>query len=121
MPFAVVANLRADWIAGELTAFLWRIIGPVLLITGFVTMATMAVIGHFVLSPLLHLRDHLNAAAVDPENSVTLPLVDAREDELGEVMGQFDSLLQKVSAIQRSDRERLAAMVDNSANGVFEV
>ena len=48
-----------------------------------------------------------------------LPLGDAREDELGEVMGQFDSLLQKVSAIQRSDRERLAAMVDNSANGVF--
>ncbi len=121
LPFAVVANLRADWIAGELTAFLWRIIGPVLLITGFVTMATMAVIGHFVLSPLLHLRDHLNAAAVDPENSVTLPLGDAREDELGEVMGQFDSLLQKVSAIQRSDRERLAAMVDNSANGVFAV
>jgi len=48
-----------------------------------------------------------------------LPLGDAREDELGEVMGQFDSLLQKVPAIQRSDRERLAAMVDNSANGVF--
>ena len=67
------------------------------------------------------MRDHLNAAAVDPENSVTLPLGDAREDELGEVMGQFDSLLQKVSAIQRSDRERLAAMVDNSANGVFAV
>ena len=69
----------------------------------------------------MHLRDHLNAAAVDPENPVTLPLGDAREDELGEVMGQFDSLLQKVSAIQRSDRKRVAAMVDNSANGVFAV
>jgi len=51
LPFAVVANLRADWIAGEFAVFRWRIIGAVLLIIGFVTMATMAVISHFVLSP----------------------------------------------------------------------
>ena len=121
LPYIVVANLRADWVAGELTAFLWRIVGLVLLITSFVTVATMAVIGHFVLSPLLRLRDHLNAAAADPENPIAVPLKDTRGDELGEVMGQFDSLLHKVSDVQRSARERLAAMVDNSANGVFAV
>ncbi|MBT5191687.1 MAG: PAS domain S-box protein, partial [Rhodospirillaceae bacterium] len=121
LPFHVVANLEADWIAGELEAFLWRIVGLVLLITGFVTMATMAVIGHFVLSPLLQLRDHLNAAAIDPENPTAMTISSARHDELGEVMGQFDSLLHKVSSAQRSARERLAAMVDNSTNGVFAV
>ncbi len=119
LPFLVVANLRADWIAGELMAFLWRIVGLVLLITGFVTIATMAVIGHFVLSPLLYLRDHLKAAARDPENPQTIEIGGTRQDELGEVMRQFDALLHQVSGAHRSARERLAAMVDNSANAVF--
>ena len=73
LPYVVTANLEAGWIAGELRAFLWRIIGLVLLITSFVTIATMAVIGHFVLSPLLQLRDHLQRAAADPENPRPLP------------------------------------------------
>ena len=119
LPFDVVANLRSDWIAGELAAFLGRIVGLVLLITSFVTLATMAVIGHFVLSPLLRLRDHLNAAAADPENPRTITIGGGRHDELGEVMQQFDALLHKVSSAQRSARERLAAMVDNSTNAVF--
>ena len=121
LPFDLVANLDADWIAGELQAFLGRIIGLVLLITGFVTLATMAVIGHFVLSPLLRLRDHLSAAAADPENPGTIAIGGERQDELGEVMQQFDNLLHKVSSAHLSARERLAAMVDNSANAVFAV
>ncbi len=119
LPFDVVANLNSDWIAAELAAFLRRIVGLVLLITSFVTLATMAVIGHFVLSPLLHLRDHLNAAAADPEHPGTIAIGGKRQDELGEVMQQFDALLHKVSTIHHSARERLAAMVDNSANAVF--
>ncbi len=119
LPFSVVGNLDAAWVAGELRAFLWRIVGLVLLITGFVTLATMAVIGHFVLSPLLRLRDHLNAAAANPENHGNIAIGGERRDELGEVMNQFDALLHKVSAVHRSARERLAAMVDNSTNAVF--
>ncbi|MDP6689679.1 MAG: ATP-binding protein [Alphaproteobacteria bacterium] len=119
LPFTVVANLDAAWIAGELRAFLWRIIALVLLITGFVTLATMAVIGHFVLSPLLHLRHHLNAAAANPEDHGNIALGGERWDELGEVMQQFDALLHEVSAVHQSARERLAAMVDNSTNAVF--
>ncbi len=123
LPLGVAANLRADWVAEELRAFLWRVVGLVLLITGFVTVATMAVIGHFVLSPLLRLRDHLNVAAASiesgPENPANLSIGGERQDELGEVMGQFDALLNKVSAAHHSARERLAAMVDNSTNAVF--
>ena len=123
LPLGVVANLHADWVVGELRAFLWRVIGLVLLITGFVTLATMAVIGHFVLSPLLRLRDHLNVAAAKiesgSENPGNLTIGGERQDELGEVMGQFDALLNKVSAAHHSARERLAAMVDNSTNAVF--
>lgn len=119
LPFNVVANLNADWIAGELAAFLLRIVGLVLLITAFVTLTTMAVIGHFVLSPLLRLRDHLNAAAADPEKPQSIAIGGNRDDELGEVMQQFDALLHQVSSAHLSARERLAAMVDNSANAVF--
>ncbi|MDP7546771.1 MAG: histidine kinase dimerization/phospho-acceptor domain-containing protein, partial [Alphaproteobacteria bacterium] len=121
LPVDVVANLNSSWIAGELEAFLRRIVGLVLLITSFVTLATMAVIGHFVLSPLLYLRDHLNAAAADPENPRTITIGGERQNELGEVMQQFDALLHKVSTAHHSARERLAAMVDNSANAVFAV
>ncbi|MDP6342442.1 MAG: ATP-binding protein [Alphaproteobacteria bacterium] len=119
VPLTVVANLRAGWIGDELDAFLLRIVGLVMLITAFVTAATMAVIGHFVLSPLLNLRDHLKAAAADPENPHRFVVASERRDELGEVIGQFNGLLHHVSAAHRSTRERLAAMVDNSINAVF--
>jgi hypothetical protein len=59
LSFDVDANLNFDWTASELAAFLQQIFGLVLLMTGFVTLATMAVIGHTVLSPLLRLRNHL--------------------------------------------------------------
>jgi signal transduction histidine kinase len=119
LTFDVVAILDSNWIASELADFLRRIVGLVLLITSFVTLATMAVIGHFVLAPLLQLRDHLNAAATDLENPRTIAIGGKRQDELGEVMQQFDALLHEVSAAHRSARERLAAMVDNSTNAVF--
>jgi PAS domain S-box-containing protein len=67
----------------------------------------------------LYLRDRLNAAAANPENPGTIAIGDTRTDELGEVMRQFDGLLHQVSGAHLSARERLAAMVDNSANAVF--
>ena len=90
-----MANLRADWIAGELRAFLWPIVGLVLLITGFVTSAIMDVIGYFILSYLLHLRDPLNPAAMDPEYPEAIAKVGIRRDELDEVIEQFDSYCAK--------------------------
>jgi PAS domain-containing protein len=119
LPFDVVANLNTDWTAGELAAFLQQIFGLVLLITGFATLATMAVIRDFVLSPLLRLHDHLNAAAADPENPLSIAIGGKRQDELGEDMQQFDTSLHLASSARLSGRERLAAMVDNSANAIF--
>ncbi len=64
MPPAIAARLNAAWVAAEMDAFVWRIIGLVLLISGFVSAVIVAILGRAVLLPLLRLRASLVA---DPE------------------------------------------------------
>ena len=119
LPVSIVANLDAAWIAGELRSFLVRIGGLVLLITGFVTAATLAVVGHLVLSPLLGLRSNLLSAMNEPENPDRHSVDSRRNDEMGEVIRTINTLLSVVSRTNRQTRDRLAAMVDDSPQAIF--
>jgi nitrate/nitrite-specific signal transduction histidine kinase len=107
LPFDVVARLDASWIGPEVTAFVWRVVTLVLLISIVVCLVTMLVIGRFVLMPVLDLRDGLTAARDDPANADSYALPETQRDELGELVGAVNRLLRPVS---RTYREDLAAM-----------
>ena len=113
-PFVVTAHLDSSWVAGELRAFVVRIIGLVLLISTFVTAATMGILGRSVLIPVLRLRQNLMAAANDPENPDRYTVAVDRKDELGDVMIAFNRMIQDVASTYRREIRRVVAMSENS-------
>lgn len=58
-PYRVVARISTNEINAKVRAFVWRIIGLVLMISVFVTIVTMLVLGFVILSPIQNLRDQL--------------------------------------------------------------
>ncbi len=119
VPFSFVGRVDARWIAEELTAFVWRVIGLVLLISGVVCAATMAVVGRTVLAPLLKLRSNLAAASQDPDNVDRYTLKNTFSDELGEVVGATNRLLEQVAAAHRDSLFAMTAMADQAADAIL--
>ena len=117
-PFVVTARLDSAWIGGELQAFVIRIIGLVLLISTFVTMATMAILSHSVLMPVLRLRRNLMATANDPEHPDLYTIDVDRKDELGDVMVAFNRMIHDVASTYRREIQRVVAMSENSIAAV---
>lgn len=115
----IVVNLDSSWIESELRAFVIRITGLVLLITAITVMATMAVLGRFVLRPLLHLRGRLADAALAPEHPELFTVTPRRNDELGDLFTHFNNMIRNVSSAHQEAREKLAMMVENSQSAVF--
>jgi len=117
--YGIAARLDAAWIDAELTAFLWRIAGLVLLISVVVCTATMAVVGSTVLSPLLRMRDKLTAATTDPANVDRYTMPQLGKDELGDVIVATNALLGRVAASYRDSMEVLTRMVDQAADAII--
>lgn len=117
--YSVVARLDASWIAGELAAFVWRVLGLVLLISSFVTVVTMVIVGRLVIGPVLRLRQSVVAAAADPGHPDRHAVDVAQDDELGEVMHAFNKMLADVASTQRQEIARMVAMTENSIAGIF--
>ncbi|MFQ5467056.1 MAG: hypothetical protein ACE5DS_02865, partial [Kiloniellaceae bacterium] len=117
-PFTVTAHLDSAWIGDELQAFVIRIFGLVLLISTFVTAATMVILSHSVLMPVLHLRRNLMAAANDPENPDLYTIDVDRGDELGDVMVAFNRMIRDVASTYRREIQRVVAMSENSIAAV---
>ena len=65
----MAGRLDSRWIESELVAFVWRVIGLVLLISVFVSGAAMFILDRLILRPMLTLRAHLVAARQDPANA----------------------------------------------------
>lgn len=117
-PFIVTARLDSSWIAEELRAFVVRIIGLVLLISTFVTAATMGILGRSVLIPVLRLRQNLMAAANDSEHPDRYTIAVDRKDELGDVMVAFNRMIHDVASTHRREIRRVVAMSENSIAAV---
>jgi PAS domain S-box-containing protein len=115
----LAARLDASWISAELTAFLWRIAGLVLLISFVVCAATMAIVGRTVLSPLLRMRANLTTAALDPANVDRYPMPPVSEDELGDVVAAINALLEQVGTSNRDSQQVLTRMVDQAADAII--
>ncbi|MGB0684051.1 MAG: response regulator [Magnetovibrionaceae bacterium] len=109
---AVVLILDSSWIAGDLSAYVWRIAGLVLIIASFVTVVTMIVLSRMILSPLLQVHDRLKKAGEDRE-TLKLPTSQlARADEMGDVfralsrmVGDLSESLSKIEVLARFPSE----------------
>jgi len=107
VPWHIVARLDDSWIAPELTAFVWRIAGLVVLISVFVSTVAILLVGVRVLRPMLQLRANLVAAQSDPANADRYRLELNNADELGEMAEVVNQLLYSVSEARRRElRER---------------
>ncbi len=121
-PFPVGLALRLDstWVAPELVAFTFRILGLVLLISVFVTVVTMLVLGQRLIFPMLRLREGLEAAKSDPVTA-QLPVPRAnRKDEFGDVVRDFNAMLRKIAESSWKSRS-LAKFPSENPNPVLRV
>ena len=97
LPYTVVGRIDSSSIAGDLVAFVIRIIGLVLLISAFVTGVTMVILGKLVLLPILNLREKLLAASDNPAEGRQFTMTVQRHDELGDVISAFNHMLEHVA------------------------
>ena len=92
-PRQLALRLDTSQVAGELRAFVWRIIGLILLIAFFVTVVTMLVLHYLILGPILRLRQRMHQATADAANPLRYLVDAARLDELGQLADEFDRML----------------------------
>ncbi len=97
LPFTVVGHLDSSKIAAQMMAYVMRIAGLVLIISLFVCAATMFALSRIILVPLLQLRAKLGEACDDPANPEKCKLNLERNDEFGDVVDRFNTLLHLIS------------------------
>jgi len=114
VPIVAVARIDRSWIPAEIEAFVLRILGLSLLISGFVALVAMAIFSRTVLLPILGLRDRMTAASQDPEAPERHVEAVRHRDEIGEMIGAFNRMLSDLGRARRREVQRLAAMTENS-------
>ncbi|MEM6839830.1 MAG: PAS domain S-box protein [Cyanobacteria bacterium P01_C01_bin.120] len=111
--YELVIRHDATWVGREFYFFIGRISGLVLIISVFVTGATMIVLNHLVISPVLALRRDLRQAGNalrqnQDARSLSFESVQlgaSRQDELGEVMVTFKQMVNQAGdAIAERDQ-----------------
>ena len=99
-PLWVLLRYDSIPIQNELSAYTFRIIGLVILISIVVTMASMMVVSRICVRPILYLRDDLLTAAKavreDNPYSNFHSLRIQRKDELGEVITAFELMYKQI-------------------------
>ncbi len=96
----------------EITAYIIRIVGLVIIIAVFITLSTLVGMQAFVINPVLRLRDALNEAGESTSNHSGQPtfreLPVPRQDELGEVSQAFNQAFKRITweIMQRQESER---------------
>ncbi|MGB5970744.1 MAG: adenylate/guanylate cyclase domain-containing protein [Spirulinaceae cyanobacterium] len=125
--YIVIIRYDTSFIQRNLSAFTLRIAALVLLISGFVTLVTMIVLGDRVIAPVVQLRNDLVTLGeiVSQENSQQnfSSLSCQRNDELGEVISAFKQMYERISqeiaerkkteAVLRIEQEKSEALLLN--------
>ena len=121
-PFSVVARLDSAWIGTELTNFVLRIAGLVLLISVAVSGVTMLIVGRAAMHPMLSLRDHLSEAIENPAEADRRSFLPRRRgDEWAEVAETVDRLLKRVATTYREELHLLSALADRATDAIAAV
>ena len=128
--YVLIIRHDASSVQTELLNFIGRIALLVLIITAFVTLATLIVLQSLVIKPILRLRNDLLQAgeAVIQDQSGNCPRFESyptqRQDELGEVITAFDHMYRQIceAIAQRQQSEaRFRALVEQAVDAFFVV
>jgi adenylate cyclase len=109
VPYVLISRHNASRVKQELLKFTLRIAGLVLIISLFVTTATMVVLGIILIHPILKIREDLLAAgealSQDKQDVKFYAITNRRKDELGDVMQAFCEMFARVSS-EIAERKR---------------
>ncbi len=118
-------RLDAAWVSEELTAFVWRILGLVLLISTVVTVAAILIVARLILMPVFDLSRLLITATDDVEKIDDLDLQPKFNDEIGEMTTALKLLLTSMTtyrrlAVEASD-DRFRDFADAASDWFWEM
>jgi diguanylate cyclase (GGDEF)-like protein len=82
-PYIIVARLDASGIPLQITKYIEQDVLIMLLMSAFVTTVLMIALGHWLLEPILFLRDNLMRASENPENPRIMESPFDTSDEIG--------------------------------------
>jgi len=105
-PYWVAARIDTSEIAPQIVAFVWRIVGLVVLISGFVTVVTMLVLDKIVLSPINNLSCRLTLTGDDLNHPEKYIVPSQRSDEWGDVLRAFNGMLQRAGTNLQGIRDK---------------
>jgi serine phosphatase RsbU (regulator of sigma subunit) len=94
--FYTVVRLDASQVQAELNAYVWRMMGFIIIISSFVTAAAMLAVGITTITPILKLHENLLATGEDNGHRIVHLLPTNRPDELGDVMSAFTTMARKI-------------------------
>lgn len=118
-------RVDARQVSADLNAYIWRIIGIVLVICGFVTVGCVLALNPILIQPLFELRLQMLATRRNGLGSFNAPRKALlRKDELGDVYREFDRMqhaLIEAESINTSMRERFKDFADLGADCFWEV
>jgi len=116
LPYTTVLRLDARDVIEELHAFVLRIGGLVLIISVFVSAVTVFAHRRLVVAPLLEIRERLHAAHDDPDRPERHKLDLNRDDEIGELVGSLNGLLERLAEVRRNDARQIEQRFEDFAN-----
>ncbi|PSN20807.1 PAS domain-containing sensor histidine kinase [filamentous cyanobacterium CCP5] len=127
--YLLVIRHDATWVQQEFYSFIGRITGLVLIISVFVTGATMVVLERLLIKPVLRLRQDLLAAgkAIHEDQQVrnlTCTTYRNRQDELGDVIAAFNTMLSQIEeaiATRKQSEDRFRALVEQAVDAFYVV
>lgn len=120
-PFVVIAKLDKTEIPAKIHAFVWRIVGLVLLISVFVTFVTMIILERFMLAPIRIIRERMNEAGGDLAHPEKYKIAYTRNDELGDVAVSYNSLLGRLASAFSEIRIQQESLRHNNEKLEMEV
>jgi diguanylate cyclase (GGDEF)-like protein len=94
-PYYIIARLDSSHLRNKVFEYVQYTILITLLMSAFVTSALMVALGHWLLEPILFLRDNLLKASEDPENPGILESPFDPGDEIGKAIEIATELIQQ--------------------------
>jgi diguanylate cyclase (GGDEF)-like protein len=94
-PYIIIARLDATGIQPQINKYIEQNVLIMLLMSAFVTTVLMIALGHWLLEPILFLRDNLNRASENPENPRIVQSPFDESDEIGGSISIALSLIQQ--------------------------
>ena len=128
--YVLIVRHDATWVQREFFAFIGRIAGLVVIISVFVTGATLVVLRRLLIQPVMLLRQDLITAGEtigddrDTQALTFASLPYARDDELGDVIHAFDHMFGQITAavaIRKQSELRFRTLVEQAVDAFFVI